>query len=279
MEGRKLSERGIFSPLLLLEEMFNPNSTRARALRDPVVVSLDLEYKSNPNLIYQIGLSVLDIRHLGSIDVLKISNRLPHWCQIISSYSDDDVVDHTVTDPRLVESLSVEDILRPFLVVKDEKGQPRNVVLVGHTINADLAVGLDLNSLTHIRAYVDIGQTCSQDLGDGIHKMSLKRICQRFGIRTFSYHNAAHDALYTIQALLKLFCLYEGENWHHLTTFCRCLETKRKQTGGCYRNVNSKSSDSSVKNLATSFGLVLRRIVEEGSKEKTISVTHGQVHL
>lgn len=179
-----------------------------------MIVSLDLEYNSNPAQIYQIGLSVLDTRHLASIDIEDLQSLTP-WVSshlfLLQKRRRFRV--YCYGDPLYVENICLEEILRPFLAIEDETGHFRNVVLVGHSINVDLSIldkcGLDLDSLTYVRAYIDIAPTCSHFFGDGIHHLSLKKICQYLRIRTFSYHNAAHDALYTLQVLLKLFCLYE----------------------------------------------------------------------
>ena len=206
---------GLSPTLSILEEMFNPNNTHLQDIRDAVVVSLDLEYESSPPQIHQIGLSVLDTRHLAKIDVhdprsvafsasshlfLPRKRRCRAYCY---------------GEPILVEHMGLDEVLRPFLEISGDKGQYRHVVLVGHSIHNDLSMlekcGLDLNGLTQIRACIDIALTCTHFFDDITHIMSLKHICQRLEIRTMSFHNAAHDALYTLQALLKLFCLYKDE--------------------------------------------------------------------
>jgi hypothetical protein len=120
--------------------------------------------------------------------------------------------------------MRLEEILLPFLAIKDDKGRLRNVVLVGHTLHADLKIlencGLDLGSLTSVSAYIDVSRTWSDIFGDDSHNMSLKRICQRYKIRTCGFHNAAHDALCTLQALLKLFYFHRV---NQMASFCSNL--------------------------------------------------------
>jgi hypothetical protein len=69
--------------------------------------------------------------------------------------------------------------------------------------------GLNLAGLTTVRASFDIASAWGL-FGDSHRLESLSRLCWRPGIRTYIYHNAAQDALYTPQALLLLFYWSKG---------------------------------------------------------------------
>ena len=215
-EERQGSARAPLSALALLEEIFTPNRTHLRAFRDAVIVSLELEYNSNLPSISQIGLTILDTRKLASIDIddfRSITSAVSNHLFVLKKKP---FRKYCYGDPGHVKKgTSLDQILRPFLAMKNDKGQPRNIVLVGHSIHVDMKVlkscGLDMNNLVHVTAYIDIAPAGSYFFSDGIRRLSLKRICQRLRIRTFSYHNAAHDSLYTLQALLLIFCSYKKE--------------------------------------------------------------------
>jgi hypothetical protein len=55
------------SNLLLLEEILSPH-THLRAVRDPVIISLDLEYTLELPQITQLGLSIPALAHLPDVD-------------------------------------------------------------------------------------------------------------------------------------------------------------------------------------------------------------------
>lgn len=233
---RGLSVRDHSPVLPLLEMILDPNGTQPRDFRDSVIVSLDLEYDSKPPMIHQIGLSVLDIRHLANTDIQDLHSVTPSASNpLFLLQKGRRCRAYCYGDPLLVDGISLDKILHPFLAIQDERGDFRNVVLVGHLIDADLSLlercGLNLNSLNNVKACIDIAPACSHFLCDRIHRMSLKHICQHLEIRTFSYHNAAHDALYTLQALLKLSCLYKDDESTSPYKVLSSLKTRRNQIG------------------------------------------------
>jgi hypothetical protein len=92
--------------------------------------------------------------------------------------------------------------------------------------------GFDLNSRTQVKAYIDIAPTCAHVLSHGdCELIDLKRMCQLLRMRTTSYHNAAHDAMYTLQVLLELFCCYKREQLaSHYAMLPICPDEKAADT-------------------------------------------------
>ena len=214
-QWRKSSANPLSSTLLLLEQVFSPASTHFRALQDPVIVSLHLEYDStlSPPQISQIGLSVLDTRNLANSKLKDIQSIRPSVSSHLFLLRSGHHGTYCYGDPQFVEGKSPKEILRPFLAMKDNKGRSRNVVLVGHSIHNDLSVlekcGLDLNRAPQVKSIVDIAPLAAQILRYSKQWLPLKHLCNGLRIRTCSSHNAAHDALYTLQTLSHLFCLYK----------------------------------------------------------------------
>lgn len=177
--------RTVPSNLLLLQEVLSPH-TCLRAVRDPVIVSLDLEYIAKPPQITQLGLSILDTAHLADVDVedaRSIASSVSNHLFVIGKKR---TIRYSYGRPQQAGSTPLEEILRPFLVIEDKRGRPRNIVLVGHTLYADLLMlkrcGLNLAGFTTIRACFDIAPACSGVFGDSHRLESLSRICWRLGI-------------------------------------------------------------------------------------------------
>ncbi|KAL9106528.1 MAG: hypothetical protein Q9227_008443 [Pyrenula ochraceoflavens] len=213
--------QGIESVMPLLEQIFDPHGTRLCSFRDTVIISLDLEYDLRRGFIRQLGVSTLDTRQLAQVD----TNDIRSICDAVSNQLY--VLKHDTSkkhmycygDPISAKGLTLEELLLPILTPIDtsptQKPSPaRNIILIGHTINADLLMlercGCSLKDVPNIKALIDIAEIGSR-LNRSKDTLSLKRICQQLGIRTHGFHNAAHDALYTLQALLLLFHLYESD--------------------------------------------------------------------
>jgi hypothetical protein len=105
-------------------------------------------------------------------------------------------------------------ILRLFLNMEDAQGNFRSIVLVGHTIESDLVVlqrcGVSPSTMANAKVCIDIVFMFPHQSGCRTDPMSLKKIRRAKAIRVESLHNAEHDPLYILQALLKKFGLHRA---------------------------------------------------------------------
>lgn len=207
--------RSVHQVMRQLEQMFEPRTTRIASLRDVVLLSLDLEYDIQK--IHQIGVSTLDVRKITQVNtelpqslLTMISNNLyllqrnairVNKCQ------------YRYGEPKLAKNLTIQEIFATLIGSSDKTDQPRNIVLLGHAIDNDILAlkrcGFDITDIPNIVLIIDLAPIASYFLNDSSKFLSLKHVCQRLNIRRCGFHNAGHDALYTLQALLLLFSRYK----------------------------------------------------------------------
>jgi DNA polymerase III alpha subunit (gram-positive type) len=88
-----------------------------------------------------------------------------------------------------------------------EEGQKRNIVLVGHDVQADIrfltTIGYDISTLSNL---VEIADTSSmwRYLKEENNPRNLATILAELGIIAWNLHNAGNDAVYTLQALISI---------------------------------------------------------------------------
>ncbi|KAI9827965.1 MAG: hypothetical protein M1826_006161 [Phylliscum demangeonii] len=92
---------------------------------------------------------------------------------------------------------------------------PRPLVVVGHSINGDVAIlkhlGCDLLALDQLVAVVDVAEM-DRHLGGYAEKRMLATIIHDLGMIGWNLHNAGNDAGYTLMAMVRLALRYHEDD-------------------------------------------------------------------
>lgn len=104
----------------------------------------------------------------------------------------------------------VPQLLREILQPSTPNGEPRQVVLVGHSIRSDLTLVKNVGFKVDMDAkFLEIVDT--QDMHRHLHmlpqQVGLGRLLSDLDIDNSFLHNGGNDAVYTLQAMLSLAVL------------------------------------------------------------------------
>ena len=109
--------------------------------------------------------------------------------------------------------MACEILHKTFYQTDQEHSAFRNIFLVGHNIDSDIrflhdSLFFDIRSIHSINAIID-----TDDLGRSVFNMpkrslTLKRTMSNLGMKARQCHNRGNDAVYSLKAMLGLFC-----NW------------------------------------------------------------------
>jgi len=134
------------SQLLVLALACNPNAVLAPpSLRHSILITIDLEFAPNPIRITQIGISTLDTSELSQFDSLDDqaigANAVKSYCYDVRSkpkrtWRNNPQYEFGV--PETIIHSDIQKVLQDHLSVVDKHGQPRNIILVGHSIDQDI---------------------------------------------------------------------------------------------------------------------------------------------
>lgn len=175
----------------------------SQGLDKPIFISIDMEYLSNlkqdssQNLNSQVGVAILDSRHLISspprtaISTYNFVTGSPSYCAATTKKF---LFDKTVAIHQRDILSNLESLLP----------RTRNIILVGHEFKNDLQVLqlLDFNLHTSIRGILDVGRIASKIIPN--IPMRLSSILSELGCPFQNLHTAGNDAYFTLRVLLLL---------------------------------------------------------------------------
>lgn len=189
--------------LELLQESLGLKPPESQGLDKPIFISIDMENLSNlkqdssQNLNSQVGVAILDSRHLISspprtaISTYNFVTGSPSYCAATTKKF---LFDRTVAIHQRDILSNLESLLP----------RTRNIILVGHEFKNDLQVLqlLDFNLHTSIRGILDVGRIASKIIPN--IPMRLSSILSELGCPFQNLHTAGNDAYFTLRVLLLL---------------------------------------------------------------------------
>jgi hypothetical protein len=182
--------------LQMLKNGLSPDQMiTTRCLKDPVLVSIDVGVGPR-GYLETIGIACLDSRFLADSRMDSMTSRLL-LLRRRSLPSNQRTRQYLFGIPEHSPLEAVREVLQTvFRQVDQEQGGLRNVLLVGHNIDSDVryledTIGFNVVSIPSIIAVIDT---------------------QQLARRVFNFrHNGGNDAVYTLKALMHLFCSYQED--------------------------------------------------------------------
>jgi hypothetical protein len=198
---------------------------------DAVIVSVDLEaYEHASSLITEIGIAILDTRHIAEIAPGKngqnwfdkieahhlrikdyehlVNNTYVQGCPDRFNFGKSDFI--ALENAAQVVGLCFEQHSHDTtqsVALGEAQENPRPIVLLGHNPDGDIrylqTVGFNVYDNKSIREVLDT-QLVYQALKDESNPRSLDSTLREFGIIPMNLHNAGNDAVYTMQALIAM---------------------------------------------------------------------------
>ena len=250
---RQLIEQDEQAPVLVRALALPPLALNLSAPFPPhdavVFVSIDIEtYERNHSLITEIGIASLDTLDLARLPpgdngtnwISKIRARHfrvqehghlhntdfvqgcpdrfefgeSEWVSIVSAESIiASYIRSLCTIPESGETSTPRRFAEAVLGCVTEAQGLRNVVILGHSIDGDIAtlkeLGFDVQTLEFLEGTFDVAIMDRYMRGD-TQKRSLGSILHDLGLTGWYLHNAGNDAVYALQVLLGLALRYDG---------------------------------------------------------------------
>jgi hypothetical protein len=199
-----------------------------------VFICIDCEaYEHDQAKVTEIGVAVLDMRDLWNIEPSRLSEEGPgfiksahyrpvefsrlvnkrfvHGCPKAFGFGTSTWVRTTDVAPILQRIF--EDPSRMSIAAhsNDITSEPlRDVIVVGHGLGNDdkylRTLGFSFRSTPNV-----IGETDTQRLASTRTQLSLNKLLATLQIEAVNLHNAGNDAVYTMQALVKMAALESSE--------------------------------------------------------------------
>lgn len=199
--------------LQVLKTSLNPNRTNFRLRStDPILVSIDIGVGSKGSL-ETIGIAQLDTRFgacentISTTLLLLRRRRLP---------SNTRIRQYIFGVPEYSPPEATHETLQTRFNQPDQEhpGQFRNIFLVGHNVRSDMkylkdTIAFDAEAMSTVVAIIDTQQLAWCVFKSPFKYMSLKQTLATLGIQARQLHNSGNDAVYTLVALLRLFCIYQ----------------------------------------------------------------------
>ncbi|KAL1911262.1 hypothetical protein Sste5344_003066 [Sporothrix stenoceras] len=166
-----------------------------------IFVAMDIEsYEFNHGLITELGFAILDTR--------KLAGQPPgpgceNWLSLIEGRHLRTTEYLTMVNRDMLAI--VTSILQPW----SPNGERRNVVLVGHDIKSDIALVKNIGFHVTDDMFMDIVDTqfIHQYLHMKSQQASLKSVLTDLEIEHYFLHNGGNDAMYTLQAMVRIVVL------------------------------------------------------------------------
>lgn len=188
---------------------------------EPVFVCIDLEaFEFAQNKITEVGISVLDSRHLAGIDpspngnewlskintrhiLIKehkhlVNKRFVHGCPDKFNFGSSEVVSLKHIHKTLTQIFNNPS--SSSLLASDSGS--RNLILVGHGLSNDTAYLSKLNFAPHAKGNIIRDVDTTKFVGTKKQTVGLSKLMVGLGVDPENLHNAGNDAAYTMQALL-----------------------------------------------------------------------------
>lgn len=106
------------------------------------------------------------------------------------------------------------------------KGEPRNVILVGHALSNDVAylrtLGFNASRAKNIVARMDTQNVATEKKNQPGLSMLLQAL--NIDVKREHLHNAGNDARYTLHALLSIVSCHVSARSYHLILILLCLQ-------------------------------------------------------
>lgn len=189
-------------------------------LKDAVFVAMDIEsYEFNTRMVTEIGFGILDTR---DIDGVAPSDRGTAWHKKIQgrhiriqehAHAVNRVHVHGCENnfnfgtTEFVKLRDIPALLKEILQPVNTDGRFRQVILVGHSIDCDLAfvknVGFDMQKDAKFRETIDT-QNMYRHYSRSTQNTGLSRLLRELELDYSFLHNGGNDAVYTLQALITL---------------------------------------------------------------------------
>lgn len=201
--------------LQMLKSSLNPDQTiTPRCLKDPVLVSIDVGLGPK-GCLETIGIACLDSRCLTELPTDdSITTRLL-LIRRSSLPSNQRTRQYLFGTPEPSPPEAAREILQTtFRQVDQEHGGLRNVFLVGQNFNSDIiyledTIGFNVVSIPSIIAIIDTQQLARRVFNFRHKCISLQLLLSTLVIKARQLHNSGNDAVYTLKALIHLFCSYD----------------------------------------------------------------------
>lgn len=184
-------------------------------LKEPILVSIDVGLDQRARLD-TIGIACLDTRSLAARTEEAVSTRLLLVRRRLLPVNTR-TRQYLFGIPEHAPPDAARQILETtFRQVDPEQSRLRNIFLVGHNINSDLkylkdTLDFSIESVPTIVAIIDT-QQLARCVFNFRHKyVSLKQTLLSLGVQTRQLHNSGNDAVYTLKALIHLFCRYQTD--------------------------------------------------------------------
>jgi hypothetical protein len=218
----------------VLSDVLHMFDSRRQGKPDVVFICIDCEaYERDQAKVTEIGVAVLDMRDLWSIEPFRlaeldpgfiksahcrpvefsklVNRRFVHGCPKAFGFGTSSWV--RTIDVAPIPQRIFEDPSRISVAAhsSDITSEPlRDVVVVGHGLGNDdkylRTLGFSFRSAPNV-----IGVTDTQRLASTGTQVSLKKLLAALQIEAVNLYNAGNDAVYTMQALVKMAALESDE--------------------------------------------------------------------
>ncbi|KAM0714656.1 hypothetical protein Q7P37_009954 [Cladosporium fusiforme] len=229
VQTRQMDERG---PILHIDlvKAFSDSYPKHQDKPDVVFVCLDCEaFERDQKKVTEVGVAILDTRNLRDIDLFTssvaimehikaahyrpveyskfVNKRFVHGCPDAFGFGTSTWVRLPDVAPILhrvfQDPPSLSDAAR--FQVQTPTTQ-RNVIVIGHGLGNDdkylRTLGFSLGAVGNI-----VGRADTQKLTGSKTQVGLKKLLAALEIDAMNLHNAGNDAVYTLQAFVKMLCL------------------------------------------------------------------------
>ena len=218
----------------ILSDILHVFDSRRQRKPDVVFICIDCEaYERDQTKVTEIGVAVLDMRDLWDIPPSQLSKEGPgfiksahyrpvefsrlvnkkfvHGCPKAFGFGTSTWVRATDVAPILRRIFEDPSRMSAAAHSKDIMSEPlRDVVVVGHGLGNDdkylRSLGFSFRSTPNV-----IGETDTQRLVSTRTQVGLKKLLAALHIEAVNLHNAGNDAVYTMQALVKMAALESNE--------------------------------------------------------------------
>jgi hypothetical protein len=218
----------------VLSDVLHMFDSRRQGKPDVVFICIDCEaYERDQAKVTEIGVAVLDMRDLWNIEPFRLSElgpgfiksahyrpvefsklvnrRFVHGCPKAFGFGTSTWVRTIDVAPILQRIFEDPSRISIAAHASDITSEPlRDVVVVGHGLGNDdkylRTLGFSFRYMPNV-----IGVTDTQRLASTRTQVGLKKLLAALQIEAINLHNAGNDAVYTMQALVKMAALESNE--------------------------------------------------------------------